>query len=212
MCGIAGIVSLRGTPASEADVVRMCDAMVHRGPDDAGYLVDGPVALGVRRLSIIDVAGGHQPVFNVDGTVAVVYNGEIYNFRELRTWLESLGHRFRTASDTEVIVHLWEQVGMEFPRHLNGMFAIALYDRARQQVVLARDHVGIKPLYYALDGTGLVFGSEIKVLLASGRVARRLDIDARHLAADLGSLALLHRSRGSEALVLLGRELMRRMG
>jgi asparagine synthase (glutamine-hydrolysing) len=177
MCGIAGIVSLRGTPASEADVVRMCDAMVHRGPDDAGYLVDGPVALGVRRLSIIDVAGGHQPVFNEDGTVAVVYNGEIYNFRELRTWLESLGHRFRTASDTEVIVHLWEQVGMEFPRHLNGMFAIALYDRARQQVVLARDHVGIKPLYYALDGTGLVFGSEIKVLLASGRVARRLDID-----------------------------------
>jgi asparagine synthase (glutamine-hydrolysing) len=177
MCGIAGIVSLRGTPGSQVDVARMCDAMTHRGPDDAGYLVDGPVALGVRRLSIIDVAGGHQPIFNEDGSVAVVYNGEIYNFRELRSWLESCGHRFRSASDTEVIVHLWEQVGMEFPRHLNGMFAIALFDRARQQVVLARDHVGIKPLYYALDSSGLVFGSEVKVLLASGKVARRLDID-----------------------------------
>ncbi|MEX2150331.1 MAG: asparagine synthase (glutamine-hydrolyzing) [Steroidobacteraceae bacterium] len=177
MCGIAGIVSLRGTPAAQADVARMCDAMTHRGPDDAGYLVDGPVALGVRRLSIIDVAGGHQPIFNEDESVAVFYNGEIYNFRELRGWLESCGHRFRTASDTEVIVHLWEQVGMEFPRHLNGMFAIALYDRARQEVVLARDHVGIKPLYYALDSAGLVFGSEVKVLLASGRVARRLDVD-----------------------------------
>jgi asparagine synthase (glutamine-hydrolysing) len=177
MCGIAGIVSLRGTPASQADLARMCDAMTHRGPDDAGYLVDGPVALGVRRLSIIDVAGGHQPIFNEDESVAVVYNGEIYNFRELRRWLESCGHRFRTASDTEVIVHLWEQVGMEFPRHLNGMFAIALYDRGRQEIVLARDHVGIKPLYYALDSSGLVFGSEVKVLLGSGRVARRLDID-----------------------------------
>lgn len=177
MCGIAGIVTLSGAPASQVDIVRMCDAMAHRGPDDAGYLIDGSVALGVRRLSIIDVAGGHQPIFNEDESVAVVYNGEIYNFRELRSWLESCGHRFRTASDTEVIVHLWEQVGKEFPRHLNGMFAIALYDRARQQVVLARDHVGIKPLYYALDSSGLVFGSEVKVLLASGRVARRLDID-----------------------------------
>jgi asparagine synthase (glutamine-hydrolysing) len=178
MCGIAGIVALRGAAASQADVARMCDAMVHRGPDDAGYLVDGQVALGVRRLSIIDVAGGHQPIFNEDESVAVVYNGEIYNFRELRAWLEARGHRFRTASDTEVIVHLWEQVGLEFPRHLNGMFAIALYDRVRQQLVLARDHVGIKPLYYALDADRLVFGSEVKVLLASGRVGRRLDVDS----------------------------------
>ena len=177
MCGIAGIVSLRAAPASQADLVRMCDAMVHRGPDDAGYLVDGPVALGVRRLSIIDVAGGHQPIFNEDGSVAVVYNGEIYNFRELRSWLEARGHRFRTASDTEVIVHLWEQVGIEFPRHLNGMFAIALYDRAQRQVVLARDHVGVKPLYYSPGADSVVFGSEVKVLLASGRVARRLDVD-----------------------------------
>ena len=177
MCGIAGIVVLQGGAPSRADLVRMCDAMTHRGPDDSGYLVDGPVAFGMRRLSIIDLAGGHQPIFNEDGTVGVVYNGEIYNYRELRAWLESQGHTFRTASDTEVIVHLWEQVGIDFPKHLNGMFAIALYDRVRQRVVLARDHVGIKPLYYALDAQGLVFGSEIKVLLESGRVARRLDVD-----------------------------------
>ena len=118
MCGIAGIVSVRGTPASQADVTRMCDAMTHRGPDDAGFLVDGPVALGVRRLSIIDVAGGHQPIFNEDGSVAVVYNGEIYNFRELRSWLESCGHRFRTASDTEAILHAWEEYGTSCVDHL----------------------------------------------------------------------------------------------
>ena len=177
MCGIAGVVALTGPVASRADLVRMCDAMVHRGPDDAGYLIEGPVALGMRRLSIIDLAGGHQPIFNEDGTVAVVFNGEIYNYRELRASLESRGHRFRTSSDTEVIVHLWEQVGVDFPKYLNGMFAVALFDRSRQRVVLARDHVGIKPLYYSLSADGLVFGSEIKVLLASGRVARRLDVD-----------------------------------
>jgi asparagine synthase (glutamine-hydrolysing) len=177
MCGIAGVVALEGPAATRDDLVRMCDAMIHRGPDDAGYLVEGPVALGMRRLSIIDLAGGHQPIFNEDGSVGVVFNGEIYNYRELRAWLESEGHRFSTHSDTEVIVHLWEQVGIDFPKHLNGMFAIALYDRAQRRVVLARDHVGIKPLYYALGPDGLVFGSEVKVVLASGRVARRLDVD-----------------------------------
>jgi asparagine synthase (glutamine-hydrolysing) len=177
MCGIAGIVALRGAAPSRADLVRMCDAMTHRGPDDAGYLVDGAVGLGMRRLSIIDLSGGHQPIFNEDGTVGVVFNGEIYNYRELRSWLESQGHVFRTASDTEVIVHLWEEVGIDFPKHLNGMFAIALFDRSRRRVVLARDHVGIKPLYYALGPDGLVFGSEIKVVLQSGRVMRRLDVD-----------------------------------
>jgi asparagine synthase (glutamine-hydrolysing) len=177
MCGIAGIVALRGSPPSQEELVRMCDAMVHRGPDDAGYLVEGQVALGMRRLSIIDLAGGHQPIFNEDGSVAVVFNGEIYNYRELRRWLEAEGHHFTTESDTEVIVHLWEQVGSEFPRHLNGMFAIALFDRAQRRIVLVRDHVGIKPLYYSLGPDGLIFGSEIKVLLESGRVARRLDVD-----------------------------------
>jgi asparagine synthase (glutamine-hydrolysing) len=156
----------------------MCDAMIHRGPDDDGFHIDGPVALGMRRLSIIDLAGGHQPIFNEDGSVAVVFNGEIYNYRELRAELESKGHRFSTASDTEVLVHLWEEEGIDFPRRLNGMFAIALHDRGKRRLVLARDHVGIKPLYYSRSADGLVFGSEIKVLLASGRVARRLNVDA----------------------------------
>ena len=156
----------------------MCDAMVHRGPDDAGYLVEDSVALGMRRLSIIDLSGGHQPIFNEDGSVAVFYNGEIYNYLELRAELEAKGHRFATNSDTEVIVHLWEEEGVEFPRRLNGMFAIALYDRIKRRLVLVRDHVGIKPLYYALGADGIVFGSEVKVLLASGRVGRTLDVDA----------------------------------
>lgn len=178
MCGIAGLAVFSGPAPGRDEVVRMCDVLTHRGPDDAGYLVAPPVALGMRRLSIIDLAGGHQPIFNEDGTVSVVFNGEIYNYRELRSWLESAGHSFRTASDTEVIVHLWEQVGIEFPKHLNGMFAIALVDRRRGRLVLARDHVGIKPLYYSLTDEALVFGSEIKALLASGRVGRRLDLDA----------------------------------
>jgi asparagine synthase (glutamine-hydrolysing) len=178
MCGIAGIAAWRGPPPARDDVTRMCDSMVHRGPDDAGYLVEGPVALGMRRLSIIDLSGGHQPIFNEDGTVAVFYNGEIYNYLELRAELEAKGHRFATNSDTEVIVHLWEEEGVEFPRRLNGMFAIALYDRVKRRLMLVRDHVGIKPLYYALGADGIVFGSEVKVLLASGRVGRTLDVDA----------------------------------
>jgi len=178
MCGIAGIVAFGGAPPTRQELERMCAALVHRGPDGAGYLCDGQVGLGMRRLSIIDVEGGGQPIYNEDGTVAVVFNGEIYNFRELRKRLESRGHRFRTASDTEVIVHLWEQEGTDFARHLDGMFAIALYDRSRRRVVLARDHVGIKPLYYCVGPAGLVFGSEVKALLASGRVVPRLDVDA----------------------------------
>jgi asparagine synthase (glutamine-hydrolysing) len=177
MCGIAGVIAWRAPP-DQADVVRMCDAMTYRGPDDAGYLVEGPVAMGMRRLAIIDLAHGHQPIFNEDGSVGVVYNGEIYNYRELRAELEAKGHRFSTASDTEVIVHLWEEEGIEFPRRLDGMFAIALYDRTRRRLVLARDHVGIKPLYYVATSDAIVFGSEVKTLLASGRVERRLDVDS----------------------------------
>jgi asparagine synthase (glutamine-hydrolysing) len=220
MCGIAGIVALQSAAPSRPDVVRMCDAMTHRGPDDAGYLVEGPVALGMRRLSIIDLASGHQPIFNEDGTVGVVFNGEIYNYRELRARLESQGHRFRTASDTEVIVHLWEQVGIEFPKHLNGMFAIALFDRARQRLVLARDHVGIKPLYYALGPEGLVFGSEVKVVLASGRVPRRLDVDglAQYLSWEyvpgagtlLKDIRRLEPARSLELDLVTGRSTVRR--
>lgn len=178
MCGIAGVISLTAAPPHENDIAAMCNAMMHRGPDDAGYLVEGQVALGMRRLSIIDLSGGHQPIFNEDGSIGTVFNGEIYNYRELRQSLEKKGHRFATHSDTEVIVHLYEDVGAEFPKYLNGMFAIAVYDRKQSKVVLARDHVGIKPLYYAYDGAQLVFGSEVKVLLASNRVRRRLDVDA----------------------------------
>jgi len=178
MCGIAGIAALGSAAVSLEQLRRMCDAMVYRGPDDAGYLVDPGVAIGMRRLAIIDLHSGHQPIFNEDDTVAVVFNGEIYNYQELRTWLEARGHRFRTASDTEVIVHLWEEVGAGFAERLNGMFAIALLDRRQRKLVLARDHVGIKPLYYARVPNGLVFGSEVKVLLASDWVPRRLDLDA----------------------------------
>lgn len=179
MCGIAGIVPVAqhsARPCPER-LRAMCDAMIHRGPDDAGLEVRGGVALGMRRLSIIDIAGGHQPIRNEDGTVRVVFNGEIYNYRELRRELEDKGHRFATASDTEVIVHLWEEVGAEFPKRLNGMFAIALHDEAKRRLILVRDHVGIKPLYYAFHQGTLVFGSEVKVLLASGLVPRELDVD-----------------------------------
>jgi asparagine synthase (glutamine-hydrolysing) len=178
MCGIAGLAALADEPVSLEQLRRMCDAMVHRGPDDAGYLVDPGVAIGMRRLSIIDLQSGHQPIFNEDESVAVVFNGEIYNYRELRRQLEARGHHFKTSSDTEVIVHLWEEVGADFADQLNGMFAIALLDRRQRRLVLARDHVGIKPLYYARVDKGLVFGSEVKVVLESGWVPRRLDMDA----------------------------------
>jgi asparagine synthase (glutamine-hydrolysing) len=166
------------TIPDEAVLRRMCDAIVHRGPDDEGFLRDERVGLGVRRLSIIDLAGGSQPIANKDGSVVTVFNGEIYNFRELRAELQAAGHAFRTRSDTEIIVHGYQEWGDGFLTRLNGMFAIAVYDRRNARLVLARDHVGIKPLYYAWTADGLVWGSEIKVLLASGLVARDLDLDA----------------------------------
>ena len=155
----------------------MCDTIVHRGPDDEGIFISGRVGLGMRRLSIIDLSGGQQPIFNEDNTISVICNGEIYNFRELRETLIDLGHRFKTRSDTEVIVHAYEEYGTDFPQYLNGMFAIALYDSNRNRVCLARDHLGIKPLFYSLDDDYLVWGSEIKVLLASGLIEKNLDID-----------------------------------
>ena len=179
MCGIAGIVAFSGSKWPTAEqLLSMCDTMYHRGPDDYGCDIQDGVALGMRRLSIIDLNGGRQPIFNEDRTVRVVFNGEIYNYRELRLELEARGHRFYTKSDTEVIVHLWEEHGPGFADLLNGMFAIALHDIRRRKLVLARDHIGIKPLYYSLDSERLVFGSEVKVLLASGLVGRKLDLDA----------------------------------
>ena len=178
MCGICGILELRGGVADAGIVMRMSDAIAHRGPDGTGALADGPVALGHRRLSIIDIAGGQQPIANEDRTVQVVFNGEIYNFVELRSELQALGHRFHTRSDTEVIVHAWEQWGTECVHHFNGMFAIALWDRRVRQLFLARDHLGIKPLYYVVLGTQLVFASEIKALLVHPLCPREVDLQS----------------------------------
>lgn len=179
MCGIAGVAARgRGAPPTLEQLRAMCTAIAHRGPDDEGTEVQCGVALGMRRLSIIDLAGGHQPIFNEDRTVRVVLNGEIYNYRELRHDLEAQGHQFRTASDTEVLVHLWEEYGADFAKRLNGMFAIALHDMRAQRFVLVRDHFGIKPIFYAVTPNHLVFGSEVKAVLASGLVQRTLDLNA----------------------------------
>ncbi|MFA9472906.1 MAG: asparagine synthetase B, partial [Deltaproteobacteria bacterium] len=180
MCGIAGTLAVdpKAAPDSEA-VQRMCDAMVHRGPDDHGALTDGPCALGHRRLSIIDLRPeGAQPMTSEDGSVAVVVNGEIYNFQELRRDLQAKGHRFKSRSDSEVIVHLYEEEGVDFIDHLRGMFALALWDGPRRRLVLARDRFGKKPLFYHADSRGLVFASELGALAESGRFERRPHIDA----------------------------------
>jgi len=175
MCGIAGIAHLRtGASPTEASVRAMCDTIAHRGPDDDGIGVFDGVGLGMRRLAIIDLNTGHQPISNEDQTVWIVFNGEIYNYRELRADLLGRGHVFKTATDTECIVHAYEEYGLDFANRLDGMFAFALLDRANKRLVLARDHLGIKPLFYSITDTALVFGSEIKAVLASGIVERRL--------------------------------------
>src|SRR5437016_12016007 len=171
MCGIAGIV--RRDPREAVDEARlkgMRDVLRHRGPDGEGLLIDGPVGLGHRRLAIVDLAGGQQPMTNEDGNVWITYNGEIYNHAALRPSLELLGHRYRTRSDTETIVHLYEELGERCVERLQGMFAFAVWDRARRRLLLARDRLGIKPLYYASTDRELVFASEIKAILAGGTV------------------------------------------
>jgi asparagine synthase (glutamine-hydrolysing) len=176
MCGIAGIVSAAADDRIEASTIhRMCQAIVHRGPDDEGIFVKDGTGLGMRRLSIIDLAGGHQPVFNEDRSIWVVFNGEIYNFPELRAGLEQRGHKFYTHTDTEVIVHLYEEMGADCVTKLRGMFAIALYDEKRKSLLLARDRLGKKPLYYALHGGRLYFGSEIKAMLAAAPELKAVD-------------------------------------
>jgi asparagine synthase (glutamine-hydrolysing) len=168
MCGICGSLSLSSRPVDEAPVRAMLAAMAHRGPDAEGLMLEPGIAAGARRLAVIDVAGGGQPIDNEDGTVRVVYNGEIYNFAELRDQLCAKGHRFRSRSDTEVLVHLWEEHGPEMVHRLNGMFAFCLHDLRRGETFLARDRLGIKPLYYRHEGDLLVFASEIAVLLRHG--------------------------------------------
>ncbi len=176
MCGIAGIVNRPGLRADRGIVERMTATLAHRGPDGDGIYCDGSVALGHRRLSIIDVAGGAQPMSNEDGTIWVTYNGELYNEPALRSELEAKGHQYRTACDTESLVHRYEEEGPEFVRRLNGQFALAIWDGRRSRLVLARDRMGQKPLYYgSLPGGGIAFGSEPKAILAHPEISRSLD-------------------------------------
>jgi asparagine synthase (glutamine-hydrolysing) len=178
MCGISGIFDLSGKPIGQALLERMTSIIRHRGPDGDGQFVDNEVGLGHRRLSIIDVGGGGQPIGNEDGKIQIVFNGEIYNFIELRKELESAGHVFKTKSDTEVIVHAYEQWGVKCVKRFNGMFAFALWDSRKRELFLARDHLGIKPLYYVQVGSRLLFSSEIKALLEDPECPREVDMNA----------------------------------
>ncbi|MGQ0539514.1 MAG: asparagine synthase (glutamine-hydrolyzing) [Gemmatimonadaceae bacterium] len=180
MCGIAGFAGIEGYAKDAPAIVRrMCDAIRHRGPDDEGYHVSGDTAIGMRRLSIIDVAGGHQPIANEDATVRVVFNGEIYNFRDLRERCRLAGHRLATASDTETIVHLYEDRGDRVVDELRGMFAFAIWDQRRQRLLLARDRLGIKPLYvWPHPSGGIAFASESRSFLTLADFRREIDPDA----------------------------------
>ncbi|MGH6645438.1 asparagine synthase (glutamine-hydrolyzing) [Aquabacterium sp.] len=175
MCGIAGILDVTG-PVARASLEDMIGRLHHRGPDGRGFFAEGPIGLAHARLSIIDLAGGDQPIHNEDRSVQVVFNGEIFNHLELRQALEQAGHRFYTRSDTEVIVHLYEEHGERFVDHLNGQFAIALWDARRQRLVLARDRTGIRPLFYHWAGRRLAFASEVKALMALPDMPRRLSL------------------------------------
>ncbi len=178
MCGIVGIFHFdRERPVVAADLRAMADRIVHRGPDDSGFLVEGNLGIGMRRLSIIDVAGGHQPIFTPDGRFAIVFNGEVFNFKEERARLESRGHVFGTHCDTEVVLRLYAEHGAAFTDHLNGMFGIAVWDRQERTLVVVRDRIGIKPLYYYQDEHVLVFASEIKAILAYPGIRPSIDVE-----------------------------------
>ena len=172
MCGICGVIHLAGKPVTQRLLKAMNDTLLHRGPDGEGYYIDGHVGLAMRRLSIIDVAGSDQPLYNEDESVALVFNGEIYNFQDLRDNLSKKGHRFRTDGDGEMVAHLYEEYGADCFQHLRGMYAIALWDKREKRLLLARDRMGQKPLYYYKDDQVLVFASEIKAILAHPDVPR----------------------------------------
>lgn len=179
MCGICGILYLNPERKPERALLkRMCDTIVHRGPDDEGQAVLGRAGLGMRRLSIIDLDTGQQPISNENASVTIVYNGEIYNYRELRSELEALDHRFRTASDTESVLHGYEAWGEGVCERLNGMFGFAVWDEPRQKLLLGRDRLGIKPLYYYTDDEKVVFGSELKAILACPGIKKEIDLEA----------------------------------
>lgn len=178
MCGIAGIFNLNGEPVSQVVLRKMTDAIAHRGPDGEGFYIDSFIGLGHRRLAIIDLSpAGHQPMTTEDGNYVITYNGEVYNFQELRIELESLGHRFRSKTDTEVVVHAYVQWGVECVKRFNGMFAFALWDRTRQELFLARDRYGIKPFYYTFVGSTFIFASEQKAIITHPAVRREIDLE-----------------------------------
>jgi asparagine synthase (glutamine-hydrolysing) len=187
MCGICGIYYFEIGRSVESQILnKMCNKLIHRGPDDEGYYLRNNVGLGMRRLSIIDLETGHQPIFSEDKNKVVICNGEIYNFPLLRDELQHKGHRFQTKTDTETIVHLYEEQGHEFLKELNGIFALALYDENKNQLTLARDFVGVKPLYYYLDSDKLIFGSEIKAILAYEGLKKEIDAVALSQYITLG--------------------------
>ncbi len=178
MCGIVGKINLNGQPVNPEAIKQMCRAIKHRGPDDEGIYIKGPVGLGSRRLAIIDLSpAGHQPLSNENKTVWITFNGEIYNFHELRQKLIKKGHRFRSQTDTETVVHLWEDYGVDCLKFLRGMFAFAIWDERKQTLFLARDRLGKKPLKYYLDNKTLIFASELKAILTQ-KISRELDLQA----------------------------------
>lgn len=186
MCGICGVLNfIDSEPVDRLAIQRMTAALAHRGPDDSGYFVEGHVGLGHRRLSIIDLSAGHQPIYNEDRSAVIIFNGEVYNYRDLAATLTSAGHTFRTRSDTETILHAYEEYGDDCVHHLRGMFAFAIWDRRKRRLLLARDRLGIKPLYYYSDGRSIAFASEIKSLLEIPSLSREVDPDALDLYLSL---------------------------
>src|SRR6266513_467025 len=182
MCGICGQFNFAGDePVEPLTIRRMTDSIAHRGPDDEGYFFSGPLGLGFRRLSIIDLAGGHQPMFDAQQTVCIVFNGEIYNYKELRQELNKYGHCFRTNSDTEVIIHGYKEWGTDVLNHLNGMFGVAIWDLQRKRLVVARDGMGIKLVYYRIAEGRFTFGSEIRAVLAGEQSHPEIDLTALNL-------------------------------
>ncbi len=176
MCGIAGVFWTGTRPLQASDIVtRMVSAIEHRGPDSEGRISNAFCEIGFRRLAIVDLARGDQPIGNEDGSVECFLNGEIYNYRELRTELEAGGHQFTTDSDTEVLPHLYEEFGLDMFRRLNGMFAVCIVDHRARQVVLARDHFGVKQMYYVRTPLGVAFASEVKALIASNLFEPRVE-------------------------------------
>lgn len=187
MCGICGIVNYqRGELVDRQAVLQMCKSIVHRGPDEEGIYLGSHVGMGMRRLSIIDLSSGSQPIFNEDRSLAIVFNGEIYNYQELKEQLEQAGHRFSTRSDTEVIIHAYEQWGLDCPRHLRGMFLFSIYDTHKDELFIARDRLGKKPLYYYRDSRRLIYASEIKALLTFPDVPRHLNLGVLDAYLTLG--------------------------